>query len=155
MSLPEKKDHFVNVKKGIRNYIEQRLNELSTKPNPDFSIEETDEFPIIHDEVSSVQFYRLLLKPASDDHIGMRLNHKPRVEPAADDYYKITTDLDFTEPQSPGDGTYTRIRKPGDEFVADVEQGRGSYEIVFSVLKALHVQYSEQFPDPSGIFAPN
>lgn len=152
----ENRDDIINWKKGLRNYVEQRLNEFPTEPDVDFpNIEETEKIPILHNEISSVQFYRIGLSPASDDHLGMRLNHKPRIESRPEEKsHNIVTDLDFATPQSPYDGTYTRIEEPDGTFVNEIIESGGSYELVFSVLDCLHNQYPEQFPDPSAILAP-
>src|SRR5205823_6651773 len=109
MTSTENRDRFTDIKKGLRDYIEQRLTEFPVEPNREWpDIEETKEIPLIHDEIASIQFYRIGLSPAGNDHLGMRLNHHSRVTSQSEEGHNITTDLDFTDPQSHYDGTYTR-----------------------------------------------
>lgn len=94
----EPKSEIKGWKKKLRSYVEERLKILPTKSDAYFpDIEETEKIPIIHDEVLSVQFYKISLK-ISNDHFGMRLNHKPRVSRSEGGSLNVITDLDFTTP---------------------------------------------------------
>jgi len=139
------------VKQKLKTYVEERLEEIPTKPDPNFpDIEETNEFPIKHDEISSIKFYKIELSHPSgpETHTGMSLKHRRREDlHSHGELRDITTDLYFVTPSSPHEGTETRIEKPDGTFIEAIDNSGGSYELVMSAIKALHNQYPEQFPD--------
>lgn len=148
MKTPEYKGQLLDLKRGLKYYVEQMFGKFPFRPDAEFpDIDETEEIPVDHDEVASVQFYKLNLAPGSDDHFGMRLNHRARIIESERKTHIIKTDLDFSVSPSRYDGTYTEVREQDDTFVAEIEDGGGAYELVLSVIDILHKQYPEQFPN--------